>query len=439
MNKKTVAILFLCCVVNSIFAQKLSIKNIFGGDFDSLGDYDLFSQTTETDVNGTDISKTRFALGDRFQVELDSKMIDAKVRLEMLYQNNDETVPTFLFIPTGFIQFEPIKQLGIAVGNSFYQTFAIPSAYLAAADDTTKHGRLLTDSLGEDLLFGTNDFSVYSNGFSGGITSFWKWGTFDEYYFKLAGGTTFCYVSDEWKNAVDFGINLGIENIFDIGCTAQNVLDNDKKLGAFIGCTAVQNAVMNAAFYYNFTDSEYLPEARVNRGGVDEFKKQTTKYAVGLSVGYDFKNVGFSIFADFITGLTNEYIGKIKYYDDDDNLIKTETTTIIRDQTVVKYEENTPKRTDEFVHEAIPLYGQIKMTYAFSDNVEAALNIKCRTLLNAFASSWITVYPRVNVELPQKIGDIALGVRLDCNLSRYKGVSSFSVPVTYTYKFKKKF
>ena len=196
---------------------------------------------------------------------------------------------------------------------------------------------------------------------------------------------------------------------------------------------------MNAAFYYNFTDSEYLPEARVNRGGVDEFKKQTTKYAVGLSVGYDFKNVGFSIFADFITGLTNEYIGKIKYYDDDDNLIKTETTTIIRDQTIVKYEENTPKRTDEFVHEAIPLYGQIKMTYAFSDNVEAALNIKCRTLLNDFASSWITVYPRVNVELPQKIGDIALGVRLDCNLSRYKGVSSFSVPVTYTYKFKKKF
>ena len=131
---------------------------------------------------------------------------------------------------------------------------------MAAADDTTKHGRLLTDSLGEDLLFGTNDFSVYSNGFSGGITSFWKWGTFDEYYFKLAGGTTFCYVSDEWKNAVDFGINLGIENIFDIGCTAQNILDADKKLGAFIGCTAVQNAVMNAAFYYNFTDSEYLPE-----------------------------------------------------------------------------------------------------------------------------------------------------------------------------------
>ena len=79
MNKKTVAILFLCCVVNSIFAQKLSIKNIFGGDFDSLGDYDLFSQTTETDVNGTDISKTRFALGDRFQVELDGKMIDVMV------------------------------------------------------------------------------------------------------------------------------------------------------------------------------------------------------------------------------------------------------------------------------------------------------------------------------------------------------------------------
>ena len=31
------------------------------------------------------------------------------------------------------------------------------------------------------------------------------------------------------------------------------------------------------------------------------------------------------------------------------------------------------------------------------------------------------------------------GKNIECNLSRYKGVSSFSVPVTYTYKFKKKF
>lgn len=369
-------------------------------------------------------------------------MITARARLELLYSNADEAEANFLVVPTGFVHFTPVSQFGLVAGNNFYKYFAIPSAYLSAADDTTKYGRLLTDSLGHDAYFGSDSFSVYTNGFAGGLTSSWFFGDDEEVYLKGAAGATVYPDGSDTEKAVDFGFNGGIEDAFDFGFTAHNVTEDDRSFGAFAGLTKFENLILNAGFYYNFTASDYLPEERVTRSDEDEFKKQKTKYALGFSGGYSFKR--FGVFADFITGLTNEYIGEIKYYDETGNLVKTETDTIVRGSTVVKYKYDSDsgtyraKRTDGFTHEGIPFYAQLRLTYNINDYLDAALNFKVRTLLNASDTAWLTFYPRVSIALSNS-STIGAGIRLNMNSARYDGISSVSLPLYYTYKLKTKF
>lgn len=438
------------------FADKLTIKNTVGADLDEVGDYDLYAKSTTTDVSGSEVSDSTFAFGEQFQLDWESYTLNGRFRLEMLYSNaqvyddDDNELPEMLFIPSGFLHYTPILQCGIVAGNDFYKHFAIPSAYLAAEDTTTKWGRLITDSLGHDEYFTSGNVGLYSNGFAGGITSDWSWGEDYFCYVKSAVGATIYPDSDEFEKALDAGVNGGILNLFDLGFTAHNMTEEDRKFGAFAGYTGVSDLVLNVGFYYNFTDSDFLPESRVTRSDDNnedyyEYKKQKTKYALGLSTGYKFSN-GFGIYGDIISGLTNEYIGTIKYYANDGTLIKTVTTTIIRGETCVKYKYNSSgvlkaKRTDEFAAETIPFYSQIRFTYDFTTDVEGACNIKMRTLLfdDSGESNWLTFYPRLSVKLPEKKGTVAAGLRFDFNKARYDGLSSVSLPITYTYKFKKKF
>ena len=88
------------------------------------------------------------------------------------------------------LESKPSQYFSVAAGNNFYKRFSIPSAYLAAADDTTKYGRLLTDSLGHEEYFGTDSFSVFSNGFALGATSEWNWGDYNQFNLILAAGST---------------------------------------------------------------------------------------------------------------------------------------------------------------------------------------------------------------------------------------------------------
>ena len=146
---------------------KITIKNTVGADLDELGDYDLFTQNKESDISGKTVESKTFAFGDKFQADLESKYLEGRFRLETLFHDTnasydgeeidfDDEIPKFLFVPSGFLHFKPIEQLGIVAGNNFYKHFAIPSGYLAASDDTTKYGRLLTDSLGADHYFGNS-------------------------------------------------------------------------------------------------------------------------------------------------------------------------------------------------------------------------------------------------------------------------------------------
>ena len=445
MNRKYLAFTALALLAAGTISAKtkLTIKNTVGADSDELGDYDLFSRTKETDVNGeTQTSKT-FSLGDRFQLDLENKIVNARFRLETIFQNGDDSLSDLILMPAGYVHFTPVSQIGFVAGNNFFKHFAIPSAYLAADDTTTKYGRLLTDSLGEERYFGNDNVSVFSNGFAGGLTSDWLFGDF--VYLKMAGGATMYPDEDEFEKALDFGVNAGLENLLDFGFTAHNVTESDRKFGAFAGFTGNQDLVLNAHFYYNFTDSDYLPEARVTRSGVDKFKKQKTQYALGLTGGYNFRELGFSVYGDFITGLNDGYIGEIEYYDSEGNLVSSKTSLIKRGSTIVKYYYNSKGtkakyRNDEYSKGAVPVYGQLRMNYKAGENLEFAFNFKVRTMLRDSSQTWLTFYPRTIVTLPSSMGQISGGVRLDMNMTRYDGgLSAISIPLTYTYKFKKKF
>ena len=441
---------FLGFLTGTAFADKLTIKNTVGANSDDVGEYDLFTNQKETDISGKTTETSTFAFGDRFQIDLESDTLNGRFRLETLFHNtsttydgekvdSEDAVPNLIFVPSGFLHFSPVQQFGLIVGNNFYKYFAIKSAYLSASDDTTKYGRLLTDSLGEDRYFSSGNIGIYSNGFAGGLTSNWNFGSDDQIYIKMAGGATMYPDEDEFEKAVDFGLNAGLTNLFDIGFTAHDITEDDRKFGAFAGYTGNENLILNAGFYYNFTDSDYLPEECVTRSDEYEFKKQSTKYALGFSGGYNFSEKGFGIFGDVISGLTNEYIGKIKYYDSDGNLIDTKITTIVRGATIVKYKNGKAKRTDGFTHEGIPLFVSLRLNYRFSDSIEGDFNFKVRTLMNADDTTWITLYPKIKIDLPQKKGTINAGLRFDMNAARYDGLSGFSIPLSYTYKFKKKF
>lgn len=437
MNRKLLSFAIFTLAAVSLSAKtKLTVKNTVGADSDELGEYDLFTRTSETDVNGTN-TDSGFSFGDRFQIDLENKLVNARFRLEAFYQNVDESLANFVVAPSGFAHFTPISQFGIVAGTNFYKHFAIPSGYLAAADDTTKYARLLTDSLGEERYFGSDSVALFTNGFAGGVTSDWTLG--ENGYAKFAGGGTFYPDSEEFEKAIDFGVNAGISNLFDFGFTAHDVTEDTRKFGAFAGYTGNKNLILNAGFYYNFTTSDYLPEECVDhkKKGYSEYKKQSTKYAIGLSGGYKFEELGFGIYGDVISGLTNEYIGKIKYYDSDGNLTKTEIGTIVRGSTIVKY-KSSKNETDDYTHEGIPFYAGLRMNYDISDSVEAAFNFSLRTLLNASDTTWLTLYPQVKIAVGNS-GTVGAGLRFDMNSARSDGISTLSIPLTYTYKFKKKF
>ena len=58
--------------------------------------------------------------------------------------------------------------------------------------------------------------------------------------------------------------------------------------------------------------------------------------------------------------------------------------------------------------------------------------------MNASDTTWLTFYPKAKIDVGER-GTIGAGLKFEMNAARTEGLSSFSIPLTYTYKFKKKF
>ena len=460
--KKILLSILVATTAFTLSAQKLTIKNILGADYNDITNYDFFNSYNITEVDGSTSTSNFFSAAERIQADYKSPILTGRLRLEVSYENADDEVPNLLATPDGFVHFKPIDQFGIAIGNNFFRHFAIPSAYQVASNITTKYGRLLTDSLGHEdyITTGGNsssetpDAAFFSHGFSGGLTSSWKFGEDSEWYAKAAAGTTLSFISSETgeftnqaEYAIDAGINLGNEQLFDFGFTAHDLTHIDRKFGVFAGLTSIENLILNLGFYYNFTSSMFLPETRVTRSDDDgndifKYKKQKTKYALGISCGYFFENIGLGISGDIISGLNDEYIDEIEYVNSD-GTITEETATIKRGSTIVKYKQKSDgtykaKRTDEFAEGAIPFFGSFTVNYLPIEELTISFNFMVKTMMNDPDSTFISFCPRVYYNLPNNIGEIAAGIRLNINKTYYDdGISSFSIPLYYTYKYKR--
>lgn len=446
------------------FAQKLSITNQVGADSAGLANTDLYFFSNENLYSGDVKSISGWAIGDRLQLDFSSTIVTGRLRLEAEYNGTSEISNNIIFNPTGYVHFTPIRQIGFIVGNNVFKKYTIPASYLAAADDYSKAGRLITDtlSLDEEYYKVSDFFSIPNQILIGGLTSDWTFGKKDKIYLKMAATSNF---HTDFQTTplytVDLGIDFGIKKAADFGFTAHDILSADRKFGAFAGLKRIDNFVLNGSYYYNFSGTDFSPEAAVEKDASSdnpyyEYKKQKTLHAVGISSGYFFKKIGLGIYADIITGLSDEYVANVKYYNTDGiqqapgtyETYKQGTVTtgyqVVKRGSIVKYKdkkkdgnEQTKTTTDGFTPGAVPFYAQVRLVYDLTDNLSTSFNFKIRSMFHDPDTTWLTFYPRVELDLPSNAGDITAGVRIDMNFTRFNGISNFSVPVAYTYKFTK--
>lgn len=462
MNIRNLIIFIVLITCSSLcFSQKLKVTNVFGADSDSNTASDLFFNTSETEASGDTASFYGFTLGDRLQADYSSPLISGRGRLEFSFLKTSDSDESFFFDPSGYIYITPLPQLGFFAGNNAFKKFVIPSSYLAAADDYTKYGRMITDTVStdEDYRQIPENFFIPSQVLIGGITSDWFFGKKDRNYLRLAVSSSVnTDQSEENSYSIDSAINFGNTKLFDFGVTGRNLTGGfNMKWGVFAGLKSIENLILNGSFYYNFTSEDYLPEVAVLKTDDDDeeyygYKKQKTLFALGLSGGYYFKKYRFGIYGDFISGLNSKYVENVRTYyngeldsssyeivDRSGADSSTSTPVKIKVKTTSSGKIKTTYKPDYFPENAVPFYSQLRLDYQFTDQVFSSLNLKLRSMFNASDNSWITIYPKLNFKLPCNSGDISTGLRMDFNLSRYEGLSSFSVPLTWTYSFGKDF
>ena len=87
------------------------------------------------------------------------------------------------------------------------------------------------------------------------------------------------------------------------------------------------------------------------------------------------------------------------------------------------------------------MYAAFRANYLITADLEFDFTFKLRSMLYDFMgdSTIMAFAPKLTFELPENYGKIGAGVRLTLNKARADGLTSISVPVSYTYKFKKKF
>lgn len=130
------------------------------------------------------------------------------------------------------------------------------------------------------------------------------------------------------------------------------------------------------------------------------------------SAGYKIKDAKLGLFADFATGLNNEYIAAEK--DADKNITGYETM------------EYKTEDGDDYV----PLQVRGRVSFDATDTLSLNTFVKVNTLVGADASETV-VYPYVNIKLP-KFGTLNAGFRMKFNDN--VGLAQFSIPLAWKYK-----
>lgn len=356
--------MLVCGAVN---AQSIKVTNTFGGDSDSTGGSDLFIFENQKDDDGS--YKNEFGnktrVSNRLQLDASNEKFDSRLRMEIGTTKLNGKESTIRF--RGYGRFKPVEQFQLIAGNDFFTKVTVDAGYLAASDDNPKYARILQ-----------NGFGAISN---------WKFGDEKNVSLKIAGG--FKGTDDSFldtKNlGLDAGLSFGMKDLFSAGATFQNVTGDTPTVGAFAGLNAVENLTLNVAYIYNDTDTDYITK--------------TAKNVVSLTAGYNFKDAGLFIGADVISALGNEY------------LEKGETKT---------YEKAGAALT--------PFLTKLNVTYKATDNITVGAKAKVAMMLGDSDSVKTELYPNVTYKLPNKMGSLTTGVRMNLDNN---GLSKFAIPFNW--------
>ena len=367
MKKIISALMAGMMVCGAVSAQSIKIANTFGGDADSTGGSDLFTFQNQKDDEGS--YKNEFGnetrVSDRLQIDASGEKFDARVRMEFATTKLNGKESTIRL--RGYGRFKPVDQFQLIAGNDFSTKVAVDAGYLAASDDNPKYARILQSGLG-----------TISN---------WTFGEEKNINVKLAGGFrgTDNSFLDKDSLGLDAGLSFGMRNVFSAGATFQNATSNSPSIAGFAGLNAVENLTLNVAYIYNDTDTDYITK--------------TAKNAVSLTAGYNFKDAGLFIAADVISALGNEY------------LEKGETKT---------YEKSGDA--------LIPFLTKLNVAYKATDNITVGAKAKVAMMIGDSDSVKTEIYPNVTYKLPNKMGSLTTGLRL--NLDN-KGLSKFAIPFNW--------
>lgn len=351
----------------AVSSQSLKLVNTFGGDSDSTGGSDLF--TFENQKDDDDSYKDQFGnktrVSNRLQLDASEEKFDARLRMETASTKLNGKESTIRF--RGYGRFKPVEQFQFIAGNDFFTKVTVDAGYLAASDDTPKYARIL------------------QNGF--GAVSNWKLGEEKNVNLKLAAGCK--GTDDSFMNkdtfGLDAGFNFGIKDTVTVGGSFQNVTGENLSATVFAGLSSVENLTLNAGYLYNVTDTDFIAKS--------------CKNAVSVSAAYNFKDSGILAALDIVSGLSNEYIknGETK-----------------------KYEEDGKKLT--------PLFADARVSYEATENLNISAEAKVYLMAGDNDSLKTEIYPNVAYKLPNKMGTLTAGVRV--NLEKDE-LAKFAVPFTW--------
>lgn len=367
MKKIISALMAGMMVCGAVSAQSIKIANTFGGDADSTGGSDLFTFQNQKDDEGS--YKNEFGnetrVSDRLQIDASGEKFDGRVRMEFATTKLNGKESTIRL--RGYGRFKPVDQFQLIAGNDFSTKVAVDAGYLAASDDNPKYARILQSGLG-----------AISN---------WVFGEDKNINIKIAGGLKGADDSflDVKTLGLDAGVNFGMKNLFSAGATFQNVTGDDFSAGVFAGLNAVENLTLNIGYIYNDTDTDYITKSAKN--------------ALSVTAGYNFKNLGLFVGADVISALGNDYLDK------------GETKT---------YEKNGSTLT--------PFLTKMTVSYKATDDITVGAKAKVAMMIGDSDSVKTEIYPNVTYKLPNKMGSLTTGLRL--NLDN-KGLSKFAIPFNW--------
>ena len=178
------------------------------------------------------------------------------------------------------------------------------------------------------------------------------------------------------------GASYNIADFLDLSVVAQDVTEKTRIIAGYVGFTGVENLVANAGYIYNDSTGNYL---------------SSSQHAVTASVGYNFKDIGFAVYAEGSFGLNNVKGGG----------------------TEIKYAKD-----------GVPVHAGLLVTYIPVKDV--TLNV--RALLNTKpvdnGTNW-SIYPFA--DFGTTVGTIRVGARVKFTEDGYNGVE---IPISWKYKFK---